>query len=119
MDIQTRLKHVYKPTPEAKRPCPYGPCHLRQPTKVFSHFFIHEEDPEICPNPMDPLDGHWSMYFDSSVIGWSVLIFDISIHVISVILFPDEKWDQAVNLYREGKLTGFLINYASKLKLRP
>ena len=74
-----------------------------QPTKVYSHFWIHEEDPKIvekceltckawqwaacekCPFPEWKL-GQWMMFFDNSVI--------------------DEKWEKAVKLYRQGKLTG-------------
>ena len=60
--------------------------------KVYYHFWINEEDPKIakiCPNPewKHPLaTGQWMMFFQTNEI--------------------DEKWKQAVNLYRSGKLIG-------------
>ena len=57
-----------------------------------SHSWIYEEDParlkpacHVCPHPKWK-NGQWMMFFPNSLI--------------------DEKWDQAVDLYRRGKLTG-------------
>ena len=96
MDIKTRLQLLKNESSSKednikfckKRSCPYGPCELRKPTNVYTHFWIHEEDPNIamtCSNP-EYKDGHWMMFFDSSII--------------------NEKWQEAMNLYRQGKLTG-------------
>ena len=58
----------------------------------MSHSWIYEEDParlkpacHVCPHPKWK-NGQWMMFFPNSLI--------------------DEKWDQAVDLYRRGKLTG-------------
>lgn len=56
---------------------------IRKPTRVYGDAWIYEEDPEIskiCPNP-EWNCGSWLMFFDNSVV--------------------DEKWDQAVQLYRQ------------------
>ena len=56
---------------------------IRKPTRVYGDAWIYEEDPEIskiCPNP-EWNCGSWLMFFDNSVV--------------------DDKWDQAVQLYRQ------------------
>ena len=57
---------------------------MRKPTKVYGSAWIYEEIPEIskiCPNP-EWNCGNWMMFFDNAMV--------------------DEKWEQAVNLYRQG-----------------
>lgn len=61
---------------------------MRKPTKVYGSAWIYEEIPEIskiCPNP-EWNCGNWMMFFDNAMV--------------------DQKWEQAVNLYRQGKLNG-------------
>ena len=72
--------------------CPYKPCHMKRPSRMISHYWIYEDDParqkpacRICPHPKWK-NGQWMMFFDETII--------------------DEKWDQAVDLYRRGKLFG-------------
>ena len=60
-----------------------------KPSQVRNQFWIYEEDLEfskICPLPCPSNEGKWMMFFDSSEI--------------------DEKWERAVTLYYQGKLTG-------------
>ena len=57
---------------------------MRKPTKVYGSAWIYEEIPEIskiCPNP-EWNCGNWMMFFDNAMV--------------------DQKWEQAVNLYRQG-----------------
>ena len=67
MDVKTRLELLKNDSNSkeniksckskvnfGKRSCPYGPCELRKPTNVYTHFWIHEEDPNIsmtCSHP--------------------------------------------------------------------
>ena len=62
MDVKSRLELLKNDNNNPKenivsckkRSCPYGPCELRKPTNVYTHFWIHEEDPNIaitCPHP--------------------------------------------------------------------
>ena len=65
-----------------------GPKFPSKPSKTFVNFWLYEEDPKIsenCPHP-EWKGGKWMMFYDSPNI--------------------DKKWEQAVNLYREGKLSG-------------
>ena len=60
-----------------------------KPSQVRNQFWIYEEDLEfsnICPIPCPSNEGKWMMFFDSTEI--------------------DEKWERAVTLYHQGKLTG-------------
>ena len=59
-----------------------------KPSKTYLNFWLYEEDPEIsriCPHP-EWKGGKWMMFFESTNI--------------------DKKWDQAIQLYRQGKLFG-------------
>ena len=60
-----------------------------RPSQVRNKFWIYEEDPDyskICPLPCPSNEGQWLMFFDSSEI--------------------DKKWERAVSLFHQGKLTG-------------
>ena len=73
---------------------------MRKPTKVYGSAWIYEEIPEIskiCPNP-EWNCGNWMMFFDNSVV--------------------DQKWEQAVNLYRQGTVLQNLFFPNSMEKLR-
>ena len=70
-----------------------------KPTEITNNFWIYEEDPEIA-NRFKNYDldkcGKWMMFFENALI--------------------DEKWQQLVNLYREGKLTGIHQMKVSTMK---
>ena len=63
---------------------------LKKPTQEHDNFWIYEEDPNIakkCSNAIDQgKGGKWMMFFDNSAI--------------------DDKWEVAVNFYRQGRLPG-------------
>ena len=62
---------------------------LRKPTEEHKKFWLYEEDPKIarsCPHLDHGKGGKWMMFFDSNDI--------------------DDKWELAVNLYRQGHLPG-------------
>ena len=61
-----------------------GPKIPSKPSKTFVNFWLYEEDSkisDICPHP-EWKGGKWMMFYDSPKI--------------------DEKWEQVVNLYRQG-----------------
>ena len=81
-------------TRQLVKPCPYRKCHpcRPKPSKIYSHYWIYEDDPtfqhpacKICPHTTWT-NGHWMMFFPCSMI--------------------DDKWEQVVDLYRRGLLTG-------------
>ena len=60
-----------------------------KPSEITNNFWVYEWDPEIrsrIDNYDHEKSGKWMMFFENALI--------------------DEKWQQLVNLYREGKLTG-------------
>ena len=62
---------------------------LRKPTEEHKKFWLYEEDPKIarqCPHLDHGKGGKWMMFFDSNDI--------------------DDKWELAVNYYRQGHLPG-------------
>ena len=62
---------------------------LRKPTEEHKKFWLYEEDPKIarqCPHLDHGKGGKWMMFFDSDDI--------------------DDKWELAVNYYRQGHLPG-------------
>ena len=62
---------------------------LRKPTEEHKNFWLYEEDPKIarqCPHLDHGKGGKWMMFFDSNDI--------------------DDKWELAVNYYRQGHLPG-------------
>ena len=48
--LKTKLKSVYYLSSEGReKPCSTQTCNVKKPSKVFSHFWIHEENLKGCP----------------------------------------------------------------------
>jgi hypothetical protein len=62
---------------------------VQKPSEEMEDYFIFESDPQISAkwgNYDIKLSGKWMMFYS-----WSIM---------------DEKWEEAVEQYRSGKLTG-------------
>jgi len=74
----------------------------QKPSKELDDYFIFESDPQISDKWGDydiKLSGKWMMFYP-----WSIM---------------DEKWEEAVEQYRSGKLTGIKSMKVATKKQNP